>query len=175
MLRFAVLLMLSTTTVSGAIAKDQSDAKIARPKLFEEVVSCRAIQDSAARLKCYDTQVSLLDEAQRSEEIILTDRAAIKEARKGLFGFNIPKIKIFGSDDANEVKEIEAVIASASFGGSGRWTIELEDGARWQQIETESVNRDPKPGMKAKIRKAALGSYFVNIAGQPAIRMRRIN
>jgi hypothetical protein len=33
--------------------------------------------------------------------------------------------------------------------------------------------KGPKAGSKAEIRKASLGSYFVNIDGQRALRMRR--
>lgn len=175
MIRNAITILFLITAANSAAAKDLDKDKPVRPKLFEDVVSCQAIKEPTARLSCYDTHVKLLDNAERSEEIVLSDKASIKEARKGLFGFDIPKIKIFGSDDANNVSEIEVIIASAYANNNGRWTIVFEDGARWIQTETESVNRDPKRGMKAKIRKAAMGSYFVNVGGQRAIRMRRIN
>jgi hypothetical protein len=51
----------------------------------------------------------------------------------------------------------------------------LEDGARWTQTDSTRVNRTPKAGMKARIRRAAMGSFFVNIDGQLAIRMKRLN
>ena len=52
--------------------------------------------------------------------------------------------------------------------------IIIEDGAKWVQIDTNAV-RTPKSGMPIRIRRATMGSYFANIAGRPAIRMRREN
>src|SRR5688572_26418437 len=57
--------------------------KTATPKLFEDVVQCRTIQDSAQRLACYDRGVAALETAQKSNELYVADKAAMKEARKG--------------------------------------------------------------------------------------------
>ncbi len=168
------LVLVSMMALGPASARDDKEAELARPKLFDDVVACREITDEKTRLACYDQKVAALDEAQKKEEIILTDKAAVKEAKRGLFGFSIPKLKIFGSDDEG-VSEIETTIASASLPNGGKLTITLEDGARWLQIDTQAVFRAPKAGTKVRIRKAAMGSYFVNIDGARAIRMKRID
>ena len=49
----------------------------------------------------------------------------------------------------------------------------MEDGAVWQQIDTTRLPREPKAGQKVKIKVAAMGSYFANVNGQRAIRMKR--
>lgn len=148
----------------------------ARPPVFEELVNCRSITDPNARLACYDAKVTAMDEAEKKDELVLADKAAMKEARRGLFGFSIPKLKIFGNDGKEEEKfELTAKIDSAYQASYGKWTIVLEDGARWVQIDTQVVRKDPARGMEIKIREAAMGSYFANIAGQRAIRMRRVN
>jgi hypothetical protein len=172
MLRPFVAIAALALSVS-LMAQNDRDPELARPKLFEDVVACKTIEEPTQRLACYDEKVAALDAAQKSEEIILTDKAAVKEAKRGLFGFDIPKIKIFGGGD--EVEEIEAVVKSVSVNRAGIISIVLEDGARWQQIDTKILNREPRAGSKARIRKASMGSYLVNFDGGPAIRMRRLN
>jgi hypothetical protein len=164
--------LLSATAVSG-----QSDKLTqARPPVFEELVNCRTITDPEARLACYDAKVAAIDEAEKKDELVLADKNAMKETRKGLFGFSIPKLKIFGNDGKEEEKfELVAKIDSAYQASYGKWTIVLEDGARWVQIDTQSLRKNPVRGMEIKIRAAAMGSYFANIDGARAIRMRRVN
>ena len=43
------------------------------------------------------------------------------------------------------------------------------------QIDSQVMRKNPERGMEIKIREAAMGSYFANINGQRAIRMRRVN
>lgn len=157
------------------IAKDDKITE-SRPPVFEALINCRAIADSIERLACYDAKVAAIDEAEKKDEIVLADRASMKEARRGLFGFSIPKLKIFGNDGEEEDKfELTAKINSAYQANPGKWTIVLDNGARWVQIDTKVIRKDPKPGMEIKIREAAMGSYFANVAGQTAIRMKRVN
>jgi hypothetical protein len=93
-----------------------------------------------------------------------------------LFGFSLPKLKLFGNED-NEEAEAEFVtkVDSAYQKSPGKWTVVLDGGARWSQIDTQVLPRNPAKGMEIKIRKAAMGSYFANIGGQRAIRMIRVN
>jgi hypothetical protein len=158
-----------------AIAKDDKLLQ-SRPPVFEELVNCRSISDPTARLACYDTKVAAIDEAEKKDELVLADKTAMKEARRGLFGFSIPKLKIFGNDSKEDEKfELVAKIDSAYQASYGKWTIVLDDGARWVQIDTQVLRKNPARGMEIKIRAAAMGSYFANIDGARAIRMKRVN
>lgn len=170
---FAGLVLLASSALS---AKDQNKSgEQSRPQPFADLVACQDIDDASARLACYDAKVDVLDKAAASGDIVLTDKASIKEARRGLFGFTLPKIKIFGGgDDEEDIKEIETVAESASISSSGKWFLILQDGAHWLQIDNQTINRKPGSGYKVRIRKAAMGSYFVNIDGAPAIRMKRV-
>ena len=165
---FAVLGMVVAVPASA-----QKMPKTATPKLFEEVVNCRAIQDSAQRLACYDRGVAALDTAQKSNELYVADKAAMKEARRGLFGFSLPKMKIFGDEDLGDLDELETTIASVGSGQRG-YIFTLPDGARWMQTDKKYMDR-PKVGAKIRIRKAALGSYMANINGKTGFRVERIN
>ncbi len=165
-------ILLTCTAVFGQ--KDRLTQS--RPPVFEELVNCRSIADPSARLACYDTKVAAIDEAEKKDELVLADKNAMKEARKGLFGFSIPKLKIFGNDGKEDEKfELVAKIDSAYQASYGKWTIVLDDGARWVQIDTQVLRKDPARGMEIKIRAASMGSYFANIDGARAIRMRRVN
>jgi hypothetical protein len=159
--------------VAAMPASAQKMPKTATPKLFEEVVSCRAIQDSAERLACYDRSVAALDTAQKSNELYVADKAAMKEARKGLFGFSLPKLKIFGDEDLGDLDELESTIASVKEGQRG-YVFTLPDGARWMQTDKRYMDK-PKVGAKIRIKKAALGSYMASINNKPGFRVERIN
>ena len=159
--------------VAAAPASAQDMPKTATPKIFENVVQCRAIQDSAERLACYDRGVAALDTAQKSNELYVADKAAMKEARRGLFGFSLPRMKIFGDEDLGDLDELETTVAGVSSGQRG-YVITLPDGARWAQTDKRYMDK-PKVGAKIKIGKAALGSYMASINGKPGFRVERIN
>ena len=159
--------------VAAVPASAQKMPKTATPKLFEDVVQCRAIQDSAQRLACYDRSVGALDTAQRSNELYVADKAAMKEARKGLFGFSLPNIKIFGDEDLGDLDRLESTVAGVSSGQRGL-IFTLPDGARWAQTDKRYMDK-PKVGAKIKIQKATLGSYMASINGKAGFRVERIN
>ena len=166
-------LALAGVPFSLASAKD---APASPPQAFTKLVACKAIADRDARLDCFDKATAALEQAIVSRDVVVTDKAQMKEARRGLFGFALPKLSLFGGDDAAEdASEIEATIKRATkMGRNGPWVIILEDGAKWVQIDGD-IFPDPKPGQKIRIRKASLGSYFANVNGQRAVRMKREN
>lgn len=149
-----------------------------RPELLSRLVDCRSITANAERLACYDARVSALDEAERKREVVVVDRAQVREARRSLFGLTLPKIRLFGDrDDAPEEPEfaqIETTLKEAAQAG-GRWRFTLQDGANWVQTDSEELARTPRPGQAIRIRKGALGSFLANIERQPAIRVKRVN
>ena len=154
-------------------ASAQKLPKTATPKIFENVVQCRAIQDSAQRLACYDRNVAALETAQKTNELYVADKAAMKEARRGLFGFSLPKMKIFGDEDLGDRDELETTVAGVRSGPRG-FIFTLPDGARWAQTDKRYMDK-PKIGAKIKIEKATLGSYMASINKKPGFRVERIN
>ena len=155
--------------------QDTSSSALPAPQIFSDLVGCRTIADAEQRLACYDAKVAALDEAQKNDEVVIADQAAVKEAKRGLFGFNLPKLKILGKEGTTTLDELTAVIKSARQDQRGRWTITLEDGATWQQIDSKSPGRDAKAGMSVTIKKASLGTFFVKVDKQVAMRMKRVN
>lgn len=170
-----ILIGFFAAPATPSIAQGNEAPEI-RPAVFEDLLRCRSISDEAQRLACYDAKTAAMDEAEKKDELVLADKASMKEAKRGLFGLSIPKLKILGNGNKEQEKfELVAKIDSAFQSGHGQWTIILDNGARWIQIDSQTMVRNPTQGMEIKIREAAMGSYFANIAGQRAIRMRRVN
>lgn len=155
-----------------AVAQDKSIANAPAPKIFTDVLQCRAIADADTRLACFDRTVGTLEQAQQRKDVFVADKEAIREARRGLFGFSLPKVRIFGDDDMEEeVKSIESTIKSAVMGQKG-YVFTLADGARWAQTDGAYMDK-PKAGSKIRIRRAALGSYMGSIEGRVGFRIER--
>jgi len=159
---------------SPALSQTQPMAAAAPPKIFQDVVQCRAITDSAERLACFDRTVGTLEAAQQSKDLYVADKEAVREARRGLFGFSLPKMRIFGDDDMEkDVDSIETTIVAAVPAQKG-YIFTLKDGARWMQTDGAYMDK-PKAGAKIRIKRAALGSFFATIEKSPGVRVERLN
>lgn len=138
------------------------------------LAACRAITEDRARLACYDAAASRFAAAQTAGDVVVVDRATVRAARRQAFGFNLPSLDIFGrSDREPRIDRVQLVLSGASRAADGRLVIRTQDGQVWRQIDDHRVNRQPRSGSKADVRRAALGSFFMNIDGQRAIRVRR--
>jgi len=145
------------------------------PGQIQRVMACRGITDSALRLECFDREVALVQSKIASKDLVVIDRAQAKVAKRSLFGFGGGGIgNLFGDDEADEIKEIVGVVASARRNAEGTWTIKLADGSTWTQTDDAEVALSPKAGAKVVVRRGALGSYKLSVAGQPGIKVRRI-
>ena len=164
---------LAAMVVAPAAGAAQEPAP--RPEMLRKLVDCRKLADDIERVRCYDREVTLLDEAERKREIVLVDRAEIGRTRRSLFGLALPNLKLLGrGKDEPAFTTIETVLADARPAGRG-WTFTLEDGARWIQTDSAELGYTPKRGQSIRIRQGALGSFLANIDKQVAIRVRRIN
>lgn len=161
-----------------AATTNAAERKEPRPALLQKLVDCRSEADPTQRLACYDAQVAAVDDAESKKELVVVDKAQMKQARKSLFGFTLPKIALFGGGDdeaeEEELKLLETTVSSASRMNDGNWRIKLADGVYWRQIEAKDIFA-PKSGDKIKIRKAAMGSYLASINGRTAFRIKREN
>lgn len=154
-----------------AQAKDK-DIDGPLPAVFQAVLDCKGQTDPAARLACYDKAVGAMDAAASTNDLVVTDRATVREAKKGLFGLAVPSLKLFGDSKDEEVTEIQGTITEVRAAKDGLPIFTLGDGARWKQ--TDGRNTFPKSGSTIRIRKAALGSYMANVDGQAAVRVTRL-
>lgn len=174
--RISAALGIAAGTIALAATAAGAKDPPPQPQAYLDLLQCKTISDPAARLACYDAQTAKLEQSTAKGDVVLTDRASLKQARKGLFGFRLPTLGLFGGgdDDKDEIQSIEGAVAQARTFGYGSWRITLADGSTWEQTDDQRLIFDPAKGDKVKIYKAALGTFRMNIAGQRAIKVRRV-
>ena len=146
------------------------------PPQVNALLACRSIADGAERLACYDKNAATIGEAVAKRELVVFDRESVKKTKRGLFGFSIPNLGIFGDDDAEvEIKQIEGAIVSFGHNADGGYVFRLADGSRWTQIDSKPVAFPPQNGDKVVVKKGTLGSYFLSFAKQPGVKVKRTN
>ncbi len=142
------------------------------PPVFQAVVDCRALTDPAARLACFDQTVATMAAASSAHELAVFDRTTMREARRGLFGLGLPRLRLFNSSQSEEITEIDGTISAVRNASDGFPILVLADGARWKQ--TEGRNVFPRAGNPVHIRRTAMGGYMANVAGQTGVRVIRL-
>jgi hypothetical protein len=165
-LLFAVLAGLATGPVA---AKDTPESP-----LVSALVACKAELDDARRLACYDRTASALADATAKGQIAVVDREDVRKTRRALFGFVMPKLPFFSDDDsAKDTPDvIESTVVSVRAEKYGMFTVVIDGGAIWRT--SEIVRRDPKPGSTVRIKRGAVGGYFIGFDGGIAVRAARI-
>lgn len=159
--------------LSSAAAAQQREAD--NNALITSVLNCRELADDQARLRCFDTAAAALGEASSAGSLVVVDREAVRRTRRGLFGFNMPRLPFFRGDTSQEeeVSEIEGTIRSVRALDYGKWTLTLDDNSTWQTTEANTHNPAPRAGQSVRIRRAALGSYMLSVEGQRGVRAMR--
>jgi hypothetical protein len=168
------LIAAAFIVASPALAKP-AQPPAARPEAFEALVKCRAIAEDAARLRCFDQAAAALEQAAARRDVVIVDRAQVRQTRRTLFGLELPRLPFFGGGDdkGEEISSIDGVVASAFQNGNGQWVVRLEEGGTWAQTDDTPISVWPKAGNKVVIHRAALGSYMMRVNGQPGVRVRR--
>jgi hypothetical protein len=175
---------LAATTMAAALASpadaqelDRRKALTAPPAIYTDLVACKDIVESTARLACYDEKVAALQTAQSTNQVVIADREQVREARRGLFGLTLPRIKLFDGDgdEGDQIEAIEGTIQTARTIRGGKWLIKLEDGAVWQQTDQpRSTMRRPKPGDTIIVERAALGSFLAKVNDGRGFKVKRV-
>jgi hypothetical protein len=161
--------------VPSGIAAKQVEAGPPPPE-FNALLACRDIADSAQRLACYDKNAAIIGDAVAKRDLVVFDRESVRKTKRGLFGFGIPNLGIFGDDDNEvEIKQIDGEIVSTAFNADGGYIFRLADGSRWTQMDGKPFALPPEAGDKVVVKKGALGSYIMSVAKQPGVKVKRIN
>ena len=170
----------SVALAVGLLAATSAHAQTKPPgrtAIVQALTDCRKLTDDAARLACYDKAAGAFDQAEAKGDIVVVDREQATAVRRQAFGFTLPSLSLFDRGDKGQKAEpldrVSGTLARAYRQSSGRWVMELEDGAVWTQTDIEDLPRGAKTGSKVEIRKAAMGSFFINVDGQRAIRASR--
>ena len=167
---------LSILAVLVAAPGVRADAPPARPAAVQAVVDCRKIDDGAQRLACYDKAVAAMTAAEDKGDLVSLDRAQRQAARRQAFGFALPTLAFLDRGErTEELNRVTETVAQASTDVEGRWVLRMQDGAVWRQTDDAELSRKPHPGSVVVIKKALLGSFMMNIDGQPSIKAHRDN
>jgi len=125
---------------------------------------CRSLPEAAARLACYDA-------------IVVPAAAPPAPPAMPAATAAVPAPAAFGLPDKARAAEPEAIEAQVAAGFSG-WgpneRIRLDNGQVW--LVTDGSTGDVRPGQrKVKVRRGALGSYFLEFEGlNRSPRVRRV-
>lgn len=144
------------------------------PALVQALRNCRGLTDNAARLACYDAAAGRFDQAERTGEVVVVDRAQARAARKQAFGFNLPSLSIFDRGEPKEaIDRAGFTIARPSQDAAGKWVLRTQDGQVWRQTDSERLVPSPRAGSKMEVRRATMGGFFAVVDGQRPIRVTR--
>ncbi len=162
------------TAAAIAVLSGSTISPQERAQSLAQVTACRAIADNVARLGCYDAAVGALDSAERQGEVVVMDRVQIGQARRQLFGFELPAMpRAFGPEGVVEINSIETTLQGATQTSDSHWVFRLADGGVWRQIDSERVRFQNRPGQPVRVRKASLGSFLLTVGDSRAVRVRR--
>lgn len=140
---------------------------------------CRTITDAAARLACYDKAVDTLTAATASNDVVIVERTEVRKARKGLFGFTLPRLgflsgKPDNAEDRADEAELTTTITAGRSIGYGKWRFTVEGGATWETTEANMGFDDPLPGRPVLLQKGALGGYFAKVGKGRRVAAKRV-
>ncbi|KHL25099.1 hypothetical protein PK98_11920 [Croceibacterium mercuriale] len=172
--------MLGLLAVTCAPHASAQDAAADRPAagLIADLTACRALAVDAERLVCLDRAAAALVDAQAANEVVLVDRAAVRDAKRAVFGFSLPRISLFeggARDEAEEqIRSITGTLAQVRPFSRGLHLLVLEDGSQWQTTEART-NYFPRAGDPVTITAGALGSYNARVDGARSMQVKRIN
>ena len=163
--------------LGAMVAASQAPAAtpaLKRPAALQAVVDCGKIADDGQRLKCFDAAVAKMTEAEKSGDLLAIDREQRRAVTRQAFGFALPSLTMFDrGEKSDEADRLTETLATAWQTPDGKWMFRLRNGAVWRQIDDYTLGRDPHPGSAIVIRRAMLGSYILNVDGQPALRVHR--
>ena len=176
--------IIASLVTVAALALAQSASAQRAPKtpraispLVRALEQCRQIADPAQRLACYDRTGPALVDASKKGDVTVVDRGQLREARRSLFGFSMPKLPFFAGDDsaADVPDKLETTITRVHDFQNGRYQFVVAEGnATWETTEDSIGLRTPRVGQRVTIRRGPLGSYFIRIDGGRSVKGRRV-
>ena len=174
--RGGLFLVISATATAAAGAAPKHDKPQPPPPGFTRLVACQSIKDNVQRLACYDREVASVSTANARGDLVVMDKEQVRKTRRSLFGLTLPDLGVFGGGDLpGDADSIETTIRGAKQGPDGKWWFNLAEGGTWVQLDSRDFIVDPAAGQPVKIRRAALGSYIMNVNKQTGIKVHRIN
>jgi hypothetical protein len=158
----------------AAVAQQRATPQVPQLRALD---ACRAIADNSRRLACFDSAAANLVNATKAGELNVVDRGQLRQARRSLFGFSMPKLPFFAGDRSAEDDQptLETKVTSVRAIENGRYRIKIAEGeATWETTESFLNFTPPRVGDPVSIKRGPLGSYFLRFGGQRGVRGRRV-
>jgi hypothetical protein len=177
MSRNRVFILFLTLAIPGFGSAAAPPPPVAKQVLALQ--ACRTKADTADRLNCYDQAVDALSAATASQDLVVLERADVRKARKGLFGFSLPRIGFLAGRDGNaededDAKRYEGKILTARALQHDAWQFSVEGAGVWITLETSFSFKNPAPDRMVLIERGALGSYSARVGNGGWVRVKRI-
>lgn len=169
--------LLGMAFVSGhAAAQDGASEAGEDTNFVATLSSCRGLADDSARLACYDREVTSFVDAASRDEVRIVDSDDIRDTRRRLFGFSLPRISLFGNgEDGDELTELDSTITRVRKINYNTYQFQIEEGDAWWQYKIQSVrSRAPEVGDPVTLKKATLGAYFIRVDGRRGVKGIRV-
>lgn len=145
---------------------------------MSKVYACADIKDGGQRLACFDAAVASLKKQDSGGDLSVISREQIRQAEVQAFGSTASLSTVAAAaagkpavDQAPD--QVTLKVKSITTSPDRRLKIVMENGQVWRQTDDLQVQRLGDGPWTAEIRKAALGSYLMNIDGKRAIRVKR--
>lgn len=180
MMRKAILSVSLAATVAlivagGAAAKERNPPR--KSPLVNAIAACRQIADPTQRLACFDKASGDLVAATEKGDVSVVDRADLRQARRSLFGFNMPKLPFFSGDkSADDVSDkLVSKVTAVKALPHDRYVVRLADGnALWETLESYGAFHAPRVGDSVEVNRGPLGSYVLRFGKQRGVKGRRV-
>ena len=143
------------------------------------ITSCRNIASDTDRLACYDHAAAALDVAVAHHDITVLDKEEVHRTRRTLFGFSLPNLAVFGIGDKSETDKspdlavLDTTLRSVRAVSYGKWDMETEEHAVWRNVDL--LDFAPTAGEKVHIKKGVMGSFFLKLDSDRAVRAERVH
>lgn len=169
----AALLIVSA---NAAVAAEEP---VKLPSQISALQTCRLKADPVERLACYDKAVDVISAATQSRDLVVIDKAEVKSARKGLFGFTLPRIPFLSGrpgdpDDEADFRELNTTVISAQRWNRVYWRFSVQGGGIWETTEDARGFNDPKQGAAVLIERGTLGAFYAKVGKGARAAVRRI-
>jgi len=162
-MQIKLLNLLTIAAVAVIPQNAHADTKNASSKTLDALSECRKIANDTARLACFDRFAQSFETGLKNEDFKIVDKGDVRNIKKSLFGFSLPRVDLFGSKEP--FMEIDSTVTMVRPVSNDAVQMTIAEGnAVWQT--TDPISFPPKPGAKIRIKKGALGNYFLAIDGK---------
>lgn len=166
------------SNLDSARDSDQAKPALAPSPLVGKLENCTTITDDAERLACFDREVAALVGASSKGSVRIVEQAEITEARKKLYGYQVPDAGIFAAQNDEEreaAKTLVSTITRVRKVGAKEYHIWIAEGdAIWRMKSTSIRFRPPEIGDDVEFKPATMGTYWIRVNGRKGVRGNRI-